>query len=747
MTSGLAEGDSVSVPATTQELQALREGSPISGRCASCGESVSAGERFCRSCGAPQDDTQTLPDEGGDELRPVTALFADIVGSTGLGERLAPEEVKALVGECVSRMSAAVEEFGGTVQAYMGDGICAYFGVPRTHENDAERAAHAALRILEVVSRYARDVESAWGVEDFDVRVGINGGRVAVGRVGSADPGTVALGDATNLAARLQTAARPGTILVGEATATLIRNRFVLEPAGRLAVKGREQEVESYVLAGLHPTEQGSARARLAGRRRELALLHAIVRELEGGRGQVLLLTGDSGIGKSRLLAELRGIAANRVVWLQGHCPSYLGVPYAPFVEALRRWLDVDDRDASITVRTRARARLGALLDEQALEGVLAAFDRVLGSAAGELVERRSADADTRASGLPRAYVEWLGALAAQQPVVLAIEDAEWADAGTLALAEEVLELTDREPLLVAASLRVHPSSAGAQFRLHALGDYAHRALELPLQPLSRAESEELLDQLLPGLDPRTRDDVVAHAEGNPLYLEELVSALSENLSLRRHRTWTIEVGATPLVPTSLEGLLLELVDALPESARRLAQTAAVIGRTFPLPVLERLHDPESLERDLTTLLRMQHVVELRRYPDREYTFKHGLLQEAVLSTLPAHRRRALYMRVAEVFEDLYPDQLERLAHYYAQGGDEAKALEFLEAAGSRAAALGAPIDALGHLGRAQRIAASLRDEAAEARIAAQVQGLEVVARARPDDAEGDREGSGFATP
>jgi predicted ATPase len=193
--------------------------------------------------------------------------------------------------------------------------------------------------------------------------------------------------------------------------------------------------------------------------------------------------------------------------------------------------------------------------------------------------------------------------------------------------------------------------------------------------------------------------------------------------------------------------LLLELVDALPESARRLAQTAAVIGRTFPLRVLERLHDAESLESDLTALLRMQHVLELRRYPDREYTFKHGLLQEAVLSTLPTQRRRALYIRVGKIFEELYPDQLERLAHYYAQGGEESKALEFLEAAGSRAAALGAPVDALGHLGRAQRIAVSLGDEAAEARIGTQLQDLEAAARALPDDADGHREGSGLATP
>ena len=168
-----------------------------------------------------------------DELRPVTVLFADIVGSTALGERLAPDEVKALVGECVTMMSRAVEEYGGMVQAYAGDGICAYFGVPAAHQDDPERAARAGLRILEVVDEYAKDVEAAWGLANFSVRVGINSGHAAVGQVGAAEPGAVALGDTTNVAARLQSLAEPGTILVGEAAVRRLAHRFAFDPARR----------------------------------------------------------------------------------------------------------------------------------------------------------------------------------------------------------------------------------------------------------------------------------------------------------------------------------------------------------------------------------------------------------------------------------------------------------------------------------------------------------------------------------
>src|SRR5437762_1755590 len=186
-----------------------------------------------------------------DEMRPITALFADIAGSTGLGERLGPDEVKALIGECVTRMSGAVEELGGTVQAYMGDGICAYFGVPQAHEDDPERAARAALRILEVVGEYGRDIEQAWGISGFGVRVGLNSGPTAVGLVGAADPQTVALGDTTNVAARLQAAAAPGTIVVGETTARHLGSRFVLEPLGEVSVKGRTGAVPAWRLDGL----------------------------------------------------------------------------------------------------------------------------------------------------------------------------------------------------------------------------------------------------------------------------------------------------------------------------------------------------------------------------------------------------------------------------------------------------------------------------------------------------------------
>jgi class 3 adenylate cyclase len=315
----------------------------------------------------------------GDELRPVTALFADIVGSTSLGERLSADEVKVVIGECVTRMCHAVEQFGGDVQSHMGDGIAAFFGVPAAHEDDPERAARAAIRILDVVGDYAREVEAAWGISDFSARVGINTGEVAVGIVGAADPRAVTLGDTANVAARLQSAAEPGNAVVGEATAKSIINRFELEPLGEVQVKGRVQSVGLWRLVGLQTSTQAAPLSPLIGRSDEMQRLHTILNELVAGRGQLLMMVGDAGIGKTRLLAELRAASTGRVTWLEGGCLSY-GTEslYAPFIEMLRKWIGAEEGEADLAVRTKLRAKMG-LLPAAQLPDVLPFLARLLG--------------------------------------------------------------------------------------------------------------------------------------------------------------------------------------------------------------------------------------------------------------------------------------------------------------------------------------------------------------------------------
>jgi class 3 adenylate cyclase len=610
-----------------------------------------------------------------DEHRPVTALFADIVGSTSLGERLAPDEAVVLVGECVTTMSRAVEEYGGTVQAFEGDGICAYFGVPAAHEDDAERAALAALRILDAVRGYAHDVERAWEISGFAVRVGISTGPASVGFVGASNRQTVALGDSTTVAARLQAVAEPGTIFVNESTAHLLDTRFVLEPLGDIGVKGRTEPVTAWRLVGTKPHEPRTPARPLLGREPELERISEVVEDLASGRGRVVLLEGPPGIGKSRLLAELEAIVGDRATWLEGQCHSYGRVPCSAFVEILFQWLGAEPDEPEIAVRTKARAGLGKLLGSE-LETVLvplAPLLRIRVDSPGP-----PADEDQR-----RAYLRWLEVLATERPLIVAVEDAQWADRSARVLMEELLALTDRAPVALVLTEEPIPGSEGAALRMRALADFGHRTVELSLGPIADEAAEHLLVRLVGDeIDATARVRLIREAEGNPLYLEELARSFLEGALEPRGRTWTLTMRSLDLLPPTLENLLVARIDRQPDGPRRLAQIASAIGRRFPVRVLESVAG-ERIDEALTALLRAEIVREVRRYPELECAFTHGLLREAVLSTLTSARRRSLYTTIAEAFESLYADSLEdhfeRLAHYHAQAGDLPRALEYAE--------------------------------------------------------------------
>ncbi len=646
-----------------------------------------------------------------DELRPVTALFADIVGSTALGEQLGPDEVKALVGECVTLMSRAVEEFGGAVQASLGDGICAVFGMHVAREDDRERAARAALRIGELVAVYARDVEAAWGIRGFNVRVGINSGQAAVGLVGAGAPQEVALGDVVNVAARLQAAAEPGAIVVGEGTAELLARRFVLEPLGALQVKGREGTVEAWRLVASQAPERLPPTGPLVGRDVELARLRAAVDEVSAGRGQVLVISGDAGIGKTRLLAELRRIAEGRATWLEGECVSYGGdLLYSTFVAMLRGWLDVEEREPAVAVRTKLRARLGTRL-----EPALPALGRLLGVRLDPEADQRldALPPDQLAAELRAAYRAWLESLLAERPVIVAVEDVHWADPPTRELAEVLLAITDAAPLLVVVTLRPDPGSEGWALRLRALAEYSHRTLELPLAPLSDDAVREFLRLLLPGgLDDAAQREIATRAEGNPLYIEELLHVLVEGGGIVRERTWTLNAAAAQLLPPAIETLLVSRIDRLPEEARRVTQVAAVAGRTFPVRVVEHVLGASEVASELPKLLRAEIIRELRRYPELECTFRHGLLQEAALATLTPERRRDLNLRVAHAFEEVFAvsleEHLELLASLYAGSDDLQKAHAYLLRAADRAASFDAVAKAEELRRRAAKVAVRL---------------------------------------
>jgi len=586
-------------------------------------------------------------------MRPVTSLAAAVVDPTVVDGKLTPAEAEALLGECTGLIRRAVEAFGGTVHERGRSGMRASFGAAAANRDDPDRAALTALRVLEGAASFAQDVDAAWAVSGLAVSVGVE--------LGWTDGGDA---PAEADAARLCEAAPPGQALLGPAVARRISRRFALEPL----------EAAWRLVAA--PAPEAEAVEGGIGREAELAALVDIAAEVAAGRGRIVTITGVAGIGKSRLVAELRTRLGGDLTWLEGHCLSYGGLTPQPFAEILFGWLAAETGTPEIALRTKARARLGALLGDE-LDDVLASLDGLLGL-------RREPPADA----MPAAYVRWLEALAAEGPVVLVLEDTHWADPATQELAEAVFGLTDRAA--VGVVLTEEPDGTeGPSLRLRASERYPHRTTEVALAPLAADAAAALVARLAgDDVDAAERDALVREAEGNPLYLEELARALVEGSLEARGRTWTISLRSPELLPPTLENLLVARIDRLAAGPRALAQTAAALGRTFPVPVLTHLAG-ESAADDLAALFRTEIVREVRRYPDFECAFTHGLLQQAALATLTPVARRDLYARVAAAFEEVYraslDDHHERLAHYHAQSGNLPRALEYAERARGRA--------------------------------------------------------------
>ncbi len=670
---------------------------------------------------APAPRSSPTPVEAEDELRPVSVLFADVVGSTPLAERLEPGDYAALMGGCVDRMCRAVEQFGGVIDAYMGDGIAAFFGFPAATEDDADRAASAALSVVAALEAYAEEVRTTWALADLKVRVGVNSGQVAIGVVGVAERHPVALGDTMNVAARLQSTAEPGTIVIGGSTARKLGGRFLLAPLGHLTVRGRESPVEAWRLLSARPAGSKSKPAGLVGREREKELLQSAAEALRAGSGQVVLLSGEPGIGKTRLLEWLREHLGADVTWLDGRCASYGGQPlYDPLAEALRGWVGVDD----VSRRSATLHRLG-------LEpNVLPYLATLLSAEETRAHSGSNGERDEFGAGLARAYASWIAGVSRERPVVLAVHDLHWADHGTLEVLRDLLGLLDDRALMIAATSRATPDARDREFRERVRREDPGRVVDVAVGPLDERDAEHLLAQFSPGeLASDAKREVIGVAEGNPLYLEHLLRSLLESGGLAARRTWALTVSAAQL-PTGLESLLMSRIAALPRDARRIAQAGAVLGRTFEPTVLAQASGVADVERTLMQLMRADVIRESHAPPNREYSFTHGLLQQAALSTLTRARRRELYRRVASAYEqafaDSLDDHLEQLAFYRARSGDLECALEYLERAANRAASLDAHTQAASLWSRAASLAKRLDDPPVRDRIERRLSELSV---------------------
>lgn len=746
--------------------------------CTVCGTVLPAEARFCIGCGSAVAEgppepgaparvaalARLMPQQYVDQLlaargrvsserRVITILFFDVKGSTAMAENLDPEDVMEIMNEAFAALLEPVYRREGTLARLMGDGILCFFGAPIAHEDDAARACRCGLDILAAADAFAADLARRRGLSGFGVRVGINTGLVVVGEVG-ADLRVeyTAMGDAVNLAARMESAAEPGTVLITEHTHRMVRERFDCLPLGEMQVRGRREPVRVYRLLAPAASgrEPGSSRpgagrhAELVGRDREMAEIEGALAELAGGRGGLVAIPGEAGMGKSRLVHEARARVPTGVTWAEGRSlPDSASTSYWLLRDALRPLLGAGAE--AVEPLEGLRLELERFLPGQS-EELLPVLASVLSLPLdGPLAARLSRlEPSELQSEIERSLREFLRARARANPLAMVLEDLHWIDPSSLRLLEALLPLAGEAPLLFLLTYRADEGPAQELHRRLA-GRRSPSCRCVPLAPLGPGDSGRLLLGLL-GVREAPAEVlrlVQARAEGNALYLEEVLRSLLDEGALEIDADGARLVRPLgPLeVPTTLQGVLMARIDRLAPADKRVLQTASALGRSFLTELLaEVMGQPlggrdlaESLEelrrRDLL-LLREEAEERLPGGPGGDagpsgeaarrpqYVFKHALTMAVAYESLLRAERRELHRRAGEALEARARGALEEtspvLADHFEKAGVPGKAFEYLLRAAEAAARVSANPEAKGYYRRALALTETARAEASE---------------------------------
>ena len=648
------------------------------------------------------------------ERRVVSVLVADVVGSTTIAERLGPERSKFLFDDVVRLMREEVERFGGNVAQLTGDGVLALFGAPVAHENDSERAVRAALAIRGALADYSAEVAPAYGLE-LGARVAVNTGPVVVPVI-DAPPDVLynALGDTVNVAARLQSF---GDLVLGPATAHQVAEWFELEELGEVELKGKSELVAAYRVAGIRSERAAPAEPPFVGRREELETLTEALDGLRDESGAVVSITGEPGIGKSRLVAEIEKRFGEQVRFLAGHAASDTEtIPYWPVRGLLRRWLGLGVSDPEAHVRLELRAQLASSLPESA-EDAYPLLGALLGLALEPEQEQRIRDLASDA--LQHETFYWLYqlvcALAAERPLCLVLEDMHWADEATLSLLDELLPAVEQSPVCFLLVHRSDPDHPAWQLVDRARRRLRHVFREVEVAPLPELDARSLAATDAGGeLPEELAGQLAPQSGGNPYFVAETIRDLREQGALVRENGRLVLAGEAS-VPGAVQEALQARLGRLHAEARELITTASVIGRSFGLPLLERVLPEVRLLPTLSELQWLQLVVQERGGAAPEYRFQHGLVQEVAYGSLLETRRREIHLAVGEALESIHHDSLEEvfglLARHFSEADDPERAIEYLLRAGDAARAFHAEDEAIELYRRALDFLARTGDE------------------------------------
>jgi len=693
--------------------------------CPSCGSELPAESRFCNKCGAtvqgraPADSRFTSPEaytpkhlaekiltskaalEGEHKL--VTVLFCDIANSTALAQRIGLEPMHALLNGFFGLALVEVHRFEGTINQFLGDGFMSLFGAPIAHEDHARRAVLVALAIQRALRERRTDLGLRPG-EDLGVRMGLNTGLVVVGKIGdNLRMDYTAVGDTTNLAARLQQCAEVGTILLSDATRRLVHGYVRSEPLAPLQVKGRSEPVPVFKVTGVgtrrSPLEGREDRAlsQFVGRQRELAALHEAFAHVETGQGQVIGIVAEAGAGKSRLLYEFRhSLEGRRVTYLEGRCLSYgSAIPYVPVLDHVRQNCGIAEADPPEVIAEKVRFGLHEVeMDPDEWMPYLLQFLGVkegterLAGVSPETIKARTFET-IRLMSLNGCW---------RRPLILAVEELQWIDRTSEEYFASMVESLADAPILFLTTYRpgYHPPWIEKSY-----------ASQIALRPLSAQDSLNVVQSVHPRtpLPEAVAQLILRKAEGNPFFLEELTQIVIERGDL----------GHDLAVPDTVQGVLMARIDRLPEETKHVLQTASILGREYSPRLLTAIcGETENLEPHLRELKRLEFLYERSGRGETVYVFKHALTHDVAYESVLASRRQVLHRRTGQALEALYPERLEEyselLAHHYGRSADTDKAFEYLDRANRKASKANAMEEAKAYFDDAMKLLDRLPD-------------------------------------
>jgi class 3 adenylate cyclase/tetratricopeptide (TPR) repeat protein len=679
--------------------------------CTGCGVGNPPTNKFCHQCGQPFTAAAAAPAhfalphsytprhlaekiltsrsalEG--ERKQVTVLFVDVSGFTSLAERLDPEDVHRFMTRAFELMLAEVHRYEGTVNQFLGDGIMALFGAPIAHEDHARRAVLAALGIRTALTGYQDELKRQGDVS-LQVREGLNTGLVVVGKIGdNLRMDYTAIGDTTNVAARLVQDAGPGRVVISEATHRLVEGYVHTRPLGSLSLRGRTAPIRAWeVISPRRPRTRLEVEAergltRFVGRERELRLLFECFEKVQAGHGQMVFIVGEAGLGKSRLLLEFRERLGTQVTWLEGHAmPFSQSIAFYPLIDILKRHLRIEEEDKA--ERIAERIDQGVLRLGEDLRPILPYLRFLLSVDPGDPAVL-SMDPQKRRGEIFSALRRLTLRAAEIRPQVVVFEDIFLMDQATVDYLHFVMDSIPTGRVLGIFTYRTGYT--------HPFGERTFHT-RIALESLAPQDTIRMAQAMLgtEALSEELRALVVRKAEGNPLFVEEVIKSLRERGEIRRVADrYVLDRHLREIsVPDVIQDLLMARIDRLEGPPKTTLQFAAVIGREFSRQLLDRIANlGDVTEEVLRRLKALELIQEQRVFPELTYSFKHALTHEVAYNSLLVQRRRELHRHIGAAIEELNKDRLaeqyEVLAYHFSKGDDPVKALEYLLKAGDKA--------------------------------------------------------------